>query len=358
MSMLRRTLSMPARSGGGARMEEENRTLVTQGNAHVSKELGGGRVKIMARKADYARCPSIKRVTELKNCGRQQTTSTALDRKMWRSQSSAPTIKRASRVRENSSAVELLLRPEGDDEDRQPWEEPPWIDNTREDSGSGDRAYESYNRYVVDSSSVSELDIQEILDNVFIISVQAVDDDKSTSRNAKKRHPTMTGMRYHSSSGRSLYNSTTSFGPSRMSSVCSTRSQRSRRSQRSVSSRSRRRSSSPSLKSGRKSLFGRRSPSSSRRMDILDEVPEEGPFLIISEVDKKTGIGGTSKAEKEPISFFISSFFASVTSCVHRIIVDPDEICSDIYDEPPKADGFVGENMSHDDKMKAYTFRE
>jgi hypothetical protein len=321
---------------------------------------------VTAMKKDYSRRPSIKRVSELNNTGPQTPINEIIRsdssvRSMGRSQSFAPRNNKVLRARETSqkssvsksSAVELLLRPKGVEEDRQPEEEPSWIDTIGEESFSVGRAYESDNRYLVENSSVTKMGIPNIPDDAFV-SVHPADDDKNTtSASIKKRLPEIMGMRRHPSSGRSVHSSISSAASSRVSSTHShsPRRQMSRRSQASMSSRSRRSSSSRSVRSVKKSFRRRRPSSSIRPMDTLAEAPEDdqGQVPITVEFVKKSGFGETSKAEKEPVSFF-----SSVASCIQRITCNPDEICSHIYDEQVEA-GLVGVSRSYDDETAAYT---
>eukprot|EP00544_Gedaniella_sp_CCMP2646_P015124 CAMPEP_0202489374 /NCGR_PEP_ID=MMETSP1361-20130828/7124_1 /ASSEMBLY_ACC=CAM_ASM_000849 /TAXON_ID=210615 /ORGANISM="Staurosira complex sp., Strain CCMP2646" /LENGTH=163 /DNA_ID=CAMNT_0049119105 /DNA_START=25 /DNA_END=513 /DNA_ORIENTATION=+ len=163
MSMLKRTLSMPARSGGDngtvVSLVDDNAILITQDTVKLSNGQGRGMVKIMAMKEDYSRRPSITRVSELNKVGPQEPIneiirSNASVGSMRRSQAFAPTNNRVLRARETSqksssvtksAAVEFLLRPGGVQEDHHPEEEPSSIDTIREESVSGGRAYESYN---------------------------------------------------------------------------------------------------------------------------------------------------------------------------------------------------------------------
>ncbi len=281
---------------------------------------------VTAMKKDYSRRPSIKRVSELNNTGPQTPINEIIRsdssvRSMGRSQSFAPRNNKVLRARETSqkssvsksSAVELLLRPKRVEEDRQPVEEPSWIDTIGEESVSVGRAYESDNRYLVENSSVTKMGIPNIPDDAFV-----------------SVHPA------------SRVSSTHSHSPRR---------QMSRRSQASMSSRSRRSSSSRSVRSVKKSFRRRRPSSSIRPMDTLAEAPEDdqGQVPITVEFVKKSGFGETSKAEKEPVSFF-----SSVASCIQRITCNPDEICSHIYDEQVEA-GLVGVSRSYDDETAAYT---
>ncbi len=172
---------MPARGRGDngtlVSLVDGNATLMTQGTVNVSNGQGRGTVKIMTMKEDYSWRPSIKRVSELNNVDHHEIIrSKASVRSMGRSQSFAPRNNGVMRERETSrkssvsksSAVELLLRPEGVEEDRQPKEEPSWVDTIREESVSGGRVYESDNRYLVENSSVTKMGIPNIPDDAFV----------------------------------------------------------------------------------------------------------------------------------------------------------------------------------------------
>lgn len=85
-------------------------------------------------------------------------------------------------------------------------------------------------------------------------------------------------------------------------------------------------------------------------MDTLAEIPEghgDQPIPLIIELDKKAEVDKRVKVETK------ESIFSSVTSYIDRITLDPDEICSDFYDEQIEA-GLIGESMSDDDSG-AYT---
>jgi hypothetical protein len=348
----------------GMRRHPSSRASSTRSTSSQRSRRSQGSM-VMEMNEDYSRCPSIKRVPELNNIGPQEPIkdiirSNSSVGSIRGSQSFAPT-NRVLRARESSqksssvsksAAVKLLPRPEGVKEDRHPEEEPSWIDTIREETVSGGRAYESYNRYVVANSPVTKMDIQNIPGDAFV-SVHPADDNRNTtSATIKKRLPEMMGMRRHPSLGRSVHSSISSTASSCASSTRSTSSQRSRRSQGSMNSRSRRSSTSRSVFNVRKCFRRRRPSSSNRPMDTLAEAPEDdrGQVPITVEFVKKTGFGEISKAEKEPVSFF-----ASVASRIQRITFNPDEICSHIYDEQVEA-GLIGVSMSYDDETAAYTY--
>lgn len=314
--------------------------MVTQANVASPRGRSGG-VKIMARKEDCVRSSS-NIVSELKNFSSQESISDFIGARPSKSSSSRSSARSMNRNRSYAATsigrnMKLEVIPDLFEEDRQPEEEPSWLEPIREDSVAGGRAYESYNRYLADNASINGMEQETIPGSTFISSEQ--NDDRSVKSSAS-RLSKMMGMRRHSS-GRSVQSSSSTIS-SRRSSARSTPSQKSNRSQRSSSSRSQR--------SGRKSKRGRRFLSSSRRMDTLAEIPEghgDQPIPLIIELDKKAEVDKRVKVETK------ESIFSSVTSYIDRITLDPDEICSDFYDEQIEA-GLIGESMSDDDSG-AYT---